>query len=172
MARPSATLLSDQSSYVHSWCNRTFYNHRRYFSINVWLKISFSWSKRKVLLGRFRVEVKLVMRNIGKHQMFLNFWIPRNNVFTGGQTGKHLRKHRESQMFPQECFLVCPELYFQHFFELLCARIPTRISVDRHLCQLLCHFQSLFDYSCSKHDFQCLIHYYIVEFFSVLFSWC
>jgi hypothetical protein len=32
----------------------------------------------------------------------------RNNVSTGGQTGKHLRKHRESQMFPQQCFLVCP----------------------------------------------------------------
>jgi hypothetical protein len=29
----------------------------------------------------------------------------RNNVSTGGQTGKHLRKHRESQMFPQQCFL-------------------------------------------------------------------
>ena len=34
----------------------------------------------------------------------------RNNVSTGGQTGKHLRKHRESQMFPQKCFLVCPGL--------------------------------------------------------------
>ena len=33
-----------------------------------------------------------------------------NNVSTGGQTGKHLRKHRESQMFPQQCFLVCPGL--------------------------------------------------------------
>ena len=30
----------------------------------------------------------------------------RNNVSTGGQTWKHLRKHRESQMFPQQCFLV------------------------------------------------------------------
>jgi hypothetical protein len=30
-----------------------------------------------------------------------------NNVSTGGQTWKHLRKHRESQMFPQQCFLVC-----------------------------------------------------------------
>jgi hypothetical protein len=29
----------------------------------------------------------------------------------GGQTGKHLRKHHESQMFPQQCFLVCPGLY-------------------------------------------------------------
>ena len=37
----------------------------------------------------------------------------RNNVFTGGQTEKHLRKHRESQMFPQQCFLVCPGLYLQ-----------------------------------------------------------
>ena len=34
----------------------------------------------------------------------------RNNVSTGGQTWKHLRKHRESQMFPQQCFLVCPGL--------------------------------------------------------------
>ena len=34
----------------------------------------------------------------------------RNNVSTGGQTGKHLRIHRESQMFPQQCFLVCPGL--------------------------------------------------------------
>ena len=34
----------------------------------------------------------------------------RNNVSTGGQTGKHLTKHRESQMFPQQCFLVCPGL--------------------------------------------------------------
>ena len=34
----------------------------------------------------------------------------RNNVSTGGQTWKHLRKHRESQMFPQQCFLVCPRL--------------------------------------------------------------
>ena len=34
----------------------------------------------------------------------------RDNVSTGGQTGKHLRKHRESQMFPQQCFLVCPGL--------------------------------------------------------------
>jgi hypothetical protein len=32
------------------------------------------------------------------------------NVSTGGQTWKHLRKHRESQMFPQQCFLVCPGL--------------------------------------------------------------
>jgi hypothetical protein len=36
----------------------------------------------------------------------------RNNVSTGGQTGKHLRKHRESQMFRQQCFLVCPGLNF------------------------------------------------------------
>ena len=53
------------------------------------------------------------MRNIGKHEMFLNFvgnifarfsgskFCLRNNVSTGGQTGKHLRKHRESQMFPR-----------------------------------------------------------------------
>jgi hypothetical protein len=35
----------------------------------------------------------------------------RNNVSMGaGQTGKHLRKHHESQMFPQQCFLVCPGL--------------------------------------------------------------
>ena len=34
----------------------------------------------------------------------------RNNVSTGGQTWKHLRKHRELQMFPQQCFLVCPGL--------------------------------------------------------------
>jgi hypothetical protein len=33
-----------------------------------------------------------------------------NNVCTGGQTGKHLRKHRESQMFPQQCFLICTGL--------------------------------------------------------------
>jgi hypothetical protein len=45
-----------------------------------------------------------------------HFWISgskfcfRNNVSMGGQTGKHLRKHRESQMFPQQCFLVCPGL--------------------------------------------------------------
>ena len=37
----------------------------------------------------------------------------RNNVSTGGQTGKHLWKHRESQMFPQQCFLVCPGLNSQ-----------------------------------------------------------
>jgi hypothetical protein len=36
----------------------------------------------------------------------------RNNVSTGGQTGKHLRKHLESQMFPQQCFLVCPGLKY------------------------------------------------------------
>jgi hypothetical protein len=35
----------------------------------------------------------------------------RNNVSTGGQTWKLLRKHRESQIFPQQCFLVCPGLY-------------------------------------------------------------
>jgi hypothetical protein len=35
----------------------------------------------------------------------------RNNVSMGGQTGKHLRKHQESQMSPQQCFLVCPGLY-------------------------------------------------------------
>ena len=35
-----------------------------------------------------------------------------NNVSTGGQTWKHLRKHRESQMFPQQCFLVFPGLYY------------------------------------------------------------
>jgi hypothetical protein len=34
----------------------------------------------------------------------------RNNVSTGGQTWKHLMKKRESQMFPQQCFLVCPGL--------------------------------------------------------------
>jgi hypothetical protein len=32
------------------------------------------------------------------------------------RVGKHrnilVRKHRESQMFPQQCFLVCPGLYF------------------------------------------------------------
>ena len=61
------------------------------------------------------------MRNIGKHKMFLNSlgnifasleakFCFRNNVSTGGQTGKHLRKHRESQMFPQQCFLVCSGL--------------------------------------------------------------
>jgi hypothetical protein len=60
------------------------------------------------------------VRNIGKHKMFLNslgnifasleakFCF--RNVSTGGQTGKHLRKHRESQMFPQQCLLVCPGL--------------------------------------------------------------
>jgi hypothetical protein len=60
-------------------------------------------------------------KHIGKHQMFLNLlgnifasatqnllgskFCIRNNVSTGGQTGKHLWKHRESQMFPQQCFL-------------------------------------------------------------------
>jgi hypothetical protein len=39
-----------------------------------------------------------------------NFVSATINVSTGGQTGKHLRKHRESQMFPQKCFLVCPGL--------------------------------------------------------------
>ena len=34
----------------------------------------------------------------------------RNNVSAGGQTGKRLRKHRESLMFPQQCFLVYPGL--------------------------------------------------------------
>jgi hypothetical protein len=34
----------------------------------------------------------------------------RNNVSMGGQTGKRLRKHHESQMFPQQCFLVFPGL--------------------------------------------------------------
>ena len=33
-----------------------------------------------------------------------------NNVSVGGQTGKHVAKHRESQMFPQQCFLVCAGL--------------------------------------------------------------
>jgi hypothetical protein len=46
-----------------------------------------------------------LVRDIGKHQMFLNLvgskFCFRNNVSTGGRTGKHLRKHRESQMFPQ-----------------------------------------------------------------------
>ena len=32
----------------------------------------------------------------------------RNVVSTGGQTWKHLRKHRESQMFPQQTFLTTP----------------------------------------------------------------
>ena len=62
------------------------------------------------------------MRNIGKHQMSVlnslgNIFASREANFvsatkdsTGGQTGKHLRKHRESQMFPQQCFLVCPGL--------------------------------------------------------------
>jgi hypothetical protein len=60
-------------------------------------------------------------KHIGKHKIFLNLvgnifasreanFCFRNNVSTGGQTGKHLRKHRESQMFPQQCFLVCPGL--------------------------------------------------------------
>ena len=44
----------------------------------------------------------------------------RKNVSTGGQTGKHLRKHRESQMFPQQCFLVCPGLNFLLCFECKC----------------------------------------------------
>jgi hypothetical protein len=38
----------------------------------------------------------------------------RNNVSTDGQTWKHLRKHQESQMFPQQCFLVCPGLKDKH----------------------------------------------------------
>jgi hypothetical protein len=43
----------------------------------------------------------------------------RNNVSTGGQTGKHLRKHRESHMFPQQCFLVCSGLKFRNLNEVL-----------------------------------------------------
>jgi hypothetical protein len=39
-----------------------------------------------------------------------HFCFSGSNVSTRGQTGKHLRKHRESQMFPQQCFLVCPGL--------------------------------------------------------------
>ena len=31
-------------------------------------------------------------------------FVSATNVSTGGQTGKPLRKHRESQMFPQQCF--------------------------------------------------------------------
>jgi hypothetical protein len=42
----------------------------------------------------------------------------RNNVSTVGQTWKHLRKHLESQMFPQQCFLVCPGLNFPTKFEM------------------------------------------------------
>ena len=42
----------------------------------------------------------------------------RNNVSTGEQTWKHLRKHRESQMFPQQCFLVCPGLKKSHLDQL------------------------------------------------------
>jgi hypothetical protein len=38
---------------------------------------------------------------------------------TGGQTGKHLRKHRESQMFPQQCFLVCSGLNILSVFYLI-----------------------------------------------------
>jgi hypothetical protein len=62
-----------------------------------------------------------LVRNIGKHQMFLKVCRKHfcflgskfcfcHNVSTSGQTWKHLRKHRESQMFPQQCFLVCPGL--------------------------------------------------------------
>ena len=46
-----------------------------------------------------------------KHSFSGSKFCFRNNVCTGGQTWKHLRKHRESQMFPQQCFLVCPGLY-------------------------------------------------------------
>jgi hypothetical protein len=57
----------------------------------------------------------------------------RNNVSTGGQTWKHLRKHRESQMFPQQCFLVCPGLKaFFLFFQLvvdLCSFLDRKILV-------------------------------------------
>ena len=28
---------------------------------------------------------------------------------------KHLWKHREAQMFPQQCFLVCPGLYTRKY---------------------------------------------------------
>ena len=47
-----------------------------------------------------------------KHFCFLGSkFCFRNNVSTGGQTWKHSRKHRESEMFPQQCFLVCPGLH-------------------------------------------------------------
>jgi hypothetical protein len=52
----------------------------------------------------------------------------RNNVSTGGLTGKHLRKHRESQMFPQQCSLVCQGLkpnISNHKNEALSARMNT-----------------------------------------------
>ena len=51
-----------------------------------------------------------------------------NNVSTGGQTGKHLRKYRESQMFPQQCFLVCPGLK-------LCPKF-SKFSVDSEITGL------------------------------------
>ena len=35
----------------------------------------------------------------------------RSIVSTGGRTGKHLRKRRKSQMFLQQCFVVCPGPY-------------------------------------------------------------
>jgi hypothetical protein len=37
----------------------------------------------------------------------------------GGQTGKHLRKHHESQMFPQQCSLVCPGHYRMIFVRMM-----------------------------------------------------
>jgi hypothetical protein len=55
-------------------------------------------------IGEKHSETSNVSEFARKHFCF------RNNVSTGGQTGKHLRKHRESQMFPQQCFLVCPGL--------------------------------------------------------------
>jgi hypothetical protein len=59
----------------------------------------------------------------------------RNNVSTGGQTGKHLRKHRESQMFPQQYFLVCPRLssYFALYWGCCCCEpghLPGVLSVN------------------------------------------
>jgi hypothetical protein len=53
----------------------------------------------------------------------------RNNVSTGGQTGKHLRKHRESEMFPQQCFLVCPGLNKY-------IKIQVKISIYKNLLHL------------------------------------
>jgi hypothetical protein len=51
-------------------------------------------------------ETSNVSEFVRKHYFFLGSkFCFCNNVSMGGQTGKHLRKHRESQMFPQQCFL-------------------------------------------------------------------
>jgi hypothetical protein len=60
----------------------------------------------------------------------------RNNVSTGGQTGKHLWKHRESQMFPQQCFLVCPGLYKHDYNSEINSKTAIRGSRKYNFCLL------------------------------------